>query len=117
MLFPLFMAGSMGFAVNNTRAVFEGIFKRKSEFVRTPKYAIKVKGDSWKANKYTVKKKFDWVVVIEIILAVYCLFGVISSLYYLEIAALPFQLLYFTGFTTVSWLSVRHALEARKIRH
>ena len=117
MLFPLFMAGSMGFAVNNTRAVFEGIFKRKSEFVRTPKYAIKVKGDSWKANKYTVKKKFDWVVAIEIILAVYCLFGVISSLYYLEIAALPFQLLYFTGFATVSWLSVRHALEARKIRH
>ena len=30
------MAGSMGFAVNNSRAVLEGLFKRKSEFVRTP---------------------------------------------------------------------------------
>ena len=40
-LFPLFMAGSMGFAVNNSRAVLEGLFKKKSEFVRTPKYSIR----------------------------------------------------------------------------
>ena len=31
----------MGFAVNNSRAVLEGLFKKKSEFVRTPKYNIK----------------------------------------------------------------------------
>jgi cellulose synthase/poly-beta-1,6-N-acetylglucosamine synthase-like glycosyltransferase len=117
MLFPLFMAGSMGFAVNNSRAVFEGLFKCKSEFIRTPKFAIQGKQDTWVKNKYTArKKKFDWVVAIEIILAVYCLFGVISSLYYLEIAAVPFQLLYFLGFTCVSWLSIRHALNARKLR-
>jgi cellulose synthase/poly-beta-1,6-N-acetylglucosamine synthase-like glycosyltransferase len=116
MLFPLFMAGSMGFAVNNSRAVFEGLFKRKSEFVRTPKFALYGKEDSWKKNVYiSKKKKFEWVVMIEILLAVYCFFGVISSLYYLEIAAVPFQLLYFMGFTCVSWLSVRHALDARKL--
>ena len=116
-LFPLFMAGSMGFAVNNSRAVFEGLFKRKSEFVRTPKFAIQAKEDSWAKKKYVTKKrKFDWGVAIEILLAVYCFFGVISSLYYLEIAAVPFQLLYFLGFSCVSWLSVRHALEARKLR-
>ena len=39
-LFPVFMAGSMGFAVNNSKAVLEGLFNRKSEFVRTPKYGI-----------------------------------------------------------------------------
>ena len=33
-LFPIFMAGSMGFAVNNSRAVVEGLLSRKSEFVR-----------------------------------------------------------------------------------
>jgi cellulose synthase/poly-beta-1,6-N-acetylglucosamine synthase-like glycosyltransferase len=116
MLFPLFMAGSMGFAVNNSRAVFEGLFKRKSEFVRTPKFALHGKEDTWKKNVYiSKKKKFEWVVMIEILLAVYCFFGVISSLYYLEIAAVPFQLLYFMGFACVSWLSVRHALEARKL--
>ncbi len=117
LLFPLFMAGSMGFAVNNSRAVFEGLFKRKSEFVRTPKFAIKEKQDNWKKNKYIgKKKKLDWVVFVEILLAVYCLFGVISSLYYMELAAVPFQMLYFFGFACVSWLSVKHAIEARKLR-
>ncbi len=114
MLFPLFMAGSMGFAVNNSRAVFEGLFKKKSEFIRTPKYAITGKDDSWKEKRY-VGKKADWVVYIEFGLALYCFFGVLSSLYYLEIAALPFQMLYLTGFSFVSWLSIKHALEARKL--
>ena len=115
LLFPLFMAGSMGFAVNNSRAVFEGLFRRKSEFVRTPKYHIEAKSDSWLEKKY-VPLRLDWVVLVEILLAFYCFFGVISSLYYLELAAVPFQLLYFLGFAFVSVLSIKHALEARKLR-
>ncbi|MGA3244029.1 MAG: cellulose synthase family protein [Bacteroidota bacterium] len=116
LLFPLFMAGSMGFAVNNSRAVFEGLFKKRSEFVRTPKYKIEGKKDSWLQKKY-VPVKLNWVVFVEIALALYCFFGVISSLYYLEIAAVPFQLLYFLGFSFVSALSIKHAIEARKLRH
>jgi len=115
MLFPLFMAGSMGFAVNNSRAVFEGLFKRKSDFIRTPKYRIEGKSDSWLEKKY-VPVKIDWIVAVEVLLAIYCFFGVISSLYYLEIAAVPFQLLYFAGFTFVSALSIKHAWHARKLR-
>ncbi len=113
-LFPLFMAGSMGFAVNNSRAVLEGLFKKKSEFVRTPKYSIKDKKDSWTDKKY-VPLKISSTVVIEIILAVYCLFGVASSLYFLEIAAVPFQLLFFLGFTFVSVMSLKHAWIARQV--
>jgi cellulose synthase/poly-beta-1,6-N-acetylglucosamine synthase-like glycosyltransferase len=113
-LFPLFMAGSMGFAVNNSRAVLEGLFKKKSEFVRTPKYSIKDKKDSWTDKKY-VPMKISSTVVIEMILAVYCLFGVASSLYFLEIAAVPFQLLFFLGFTFVSVMSLKHAWIARQI--
>ena len=115
LLFPLFMAGSMGFAVNNSRAVFEGLFRKRSEFVRTPKYRIEDKKDSWLEKKY-VPLKLDWIVLIEIALAIYCFFGVISSLYYLEIAAVPFQLLYCLGFSFVSVLSIKHAIEARKVR-
>ncbi len=113
-LFPLFMAGSMGFAVNNSRAVLEGLFKKKSEFVRTPKYSIKDKKDSWTDKKY-VPMKISSTVVIEIVLAVYCLFGVASSLYFLEIAAVPFQLLFFLGFTFVSVMSLKHAWVARHV--
>lgn len=114
-LFPLFMAGSMGLAVNNSKAVIEGLFKRKSEFVRTPKYGIEGKKQSWQDKKY-VPIKFSWTVIVELALAVYCLFGVVSSLYYLEIAAVPFQLLFTMGYGFVAYLSVQQALEARRAK-
>lgn len=117
-LFPVFMAGSMGFAVNNSRAVLEGLLRRKSEFVRTPKYSILRRGDSWVDKRY-VPVKITLTVLVEILLALYCLFGVASSIYFQEIAAVPFQMLFFLGFTWVSYMSLRHAWVARQmqVRH
>jgi cellulose synthase/poly-beta-1,6-N-acetylglucosamine synthase-like glycosyltransferase len=113
-LFPLFMAGSMGFAVNNSRAVFEGLMNRKSEFVRTPKFKVENSRDTLKGNKYLAKKKIDMMVVVELIMAIYCLIGIVSSIYFLEIAALPFQILFFTGFAFVSFTSIKHSLVKTK---
>ncbi len=107
-LFPLFMAGSMGFAVNNSRAVFEGLMNRKSEFVRTPKFKVVNGKDSWIGKKYS-SKKLGFSVYVELIMALYCLVGVASSIYFLEIAALPFQILFFLGFSFVSLTSIKHA--------
>jgi cellulose synthase/poly-beta-1,6-N-acetylglucosamine synthase-like glycosyltransferase len=115
LLFPLFMAGSMGFAVNNSRAVVEALFRRKSEFVRTPKFRIVGKTDSWLEKKY-VPVKISGTVIVELLLALYCLFGLISSLYYMELAAVPFQFLFFFGFAIVSALSIKNALAARKLK-
>jgi cellulose synthase/poly-beta-1,6-N-acetylglucosamine synthase-like glycosyltransferase len=114
-LFPLFMAGSMGFAVNNTKAVIEGLISKKREFVRTPKYAIEKKGDAWTNKKY-VPRQLSFTSFIELVLALYCLFGVLSSLYFAEIAAVPFQLLFCLGFGFVSFLSFKHAWTARQPR-
>jgi cellulose synthase/poly-beta-1,6-N-acetylglucosamine synthase-like glycosyltransferase len=114
MLFPLFMAGSMGFAVNNTKAVFEGLLRRKSEFVRTPKFSVVSKKDDWLKKKYA-GAKVSPTVVVEVALALYCCFGVIVSIYYLELAAVPFQLLFSAGFGMVAWLSLKHAWLARKV--
>ncbi len=114
LLFPLFMAGSMGFAVNNTKAVFEGIFKKRSEFVRTPKYLIVGKKDVWLDKKY-VPVKLEFTVILELLMALYCLFGVVSSIYYLEIAAVPFQLMFSMGFGLVAGLSLKHAWLARRL--
>ncbi len=107
-LFPLFMAGSMGFAVNNSRAVMEGLLNRKSEFVRTPKYKLETQNDSWIGKKYT-NRKIGLSVMVELVLAVYCLIGIGSSIYFLEIAALPFQFMFFLGFSFVSLTSIKHA--------
>ncbi len=107
-LFPLFMAGSMGFAVNNSRAVIEGLLSRKSEFVRTPKFKVVGNNDSWVGKKYA-SRKIGLSVYVELIMAIYCLVGIASSVYFLEIAALPFQILFFLGFSFVSLTSIKHA--------
>jgi len=114
LLFPLFMAGSMGFAVNNTKAVYEGLIRKKSEFVRTPKYKIVNKKDNW-TDKHYVPIKIGFTVYLEVLLALYCLTGVGISIYYLELAAVPFQLLYSMGFGMVGVLSLRHAWAVRKL--
>ena len=107
-LFPLFMAGSMGFAVNNSRAVIEGLLSRKSEFVRTPKFNAE-NGNSSAAGKKYGNRKIGLSVYVELMMAVYCLIGICASLYFLEIAALPFQVLFFSGFAFVSITSIKHA--------
>ena len=116
LLFPLFLAGSMGFSVNNTKAVIEGLIKKKSEFVRTPKYSVVSRKDNWLDKKYAMMK-VNYTVVIEVVLALYCLFGVAASIYYVELAAVPFQLLFSIGFGLVGWLSLKHAWLARKVAH
>jgi cellulose synthase/poly-beta-1,6-N-acetylglucosamine synthase-like glycosyltransferase len=108
-LFPLFMAGSMGLSINNSRAVFEGLLNRKSEFVRTPKFIVVDEKDSWIGKKY-LNSKLGFSEIIETVMAVYCFIGVASSIYFLEIAALPFQLLFFTGFSFVAITSIKNAL-------
>lgn len=113
-LFPLFMAGSMGFAVNNSRAVFEALMNRKSEFVRTPKFRIQQKEDSLSKNKYFMNMKIESSAYIELILAVYCLIGVVASIYFMEIAALPFHLMFFFGFGSVSYFSFRNSFTKRQ---
>ncbi|MDZ4745346.1 MAG: glycosyltransferase family 2 protein [bacterium] len=108
LLFPVFMAGSMGFAVNNSKAVFEAIIGKKSEFKRTPKFHIEAQDDQWRKKKY-VQKRLSWPVFVEIALALYFVFGIATSISYLEIAAIPFQLMFLMGFGTVGVLSLRHA--------
>ena len=113
-MFPLFMAGSMGLAVNNSRAVFEGLMNRKSEFVRTPKFKLESEKDSFVGNKY-LTRKLGFSVIVEAILAVYCLIGVLSSIYFMELASIPFQVLFTLGFSFIAITSIRHTYATKKI--
>jgi len=112
LLFPLFMAGSMGFAVNNTRAVIEALIGKKSSFTRTPKMGI-VGADenSAQAAKTNIYKprKIPKSTFTELIFALYFVVCVGVSIYYLEIAAIPFQLMFLFGFGLVAVLSLKEA--------
>ncbi len=112
--FPVFLAGSMGFSVNNAKAVFEGLLDKKSEFVRTPKYQIMDKKDSWKGKKY-VNKKLSFTTYIEALLAIYCFAGVVIAIATAQVAAVPFQLMFCGGFTTISFLSIRQVVLTNRI--
>ncbi|MBM2815693.1 MAG: hypothetical protein HW421_2455 [Ignavibacteria bacterium] len=105
LLFPVFLAGSMGLAVNNSKAVIEALINRKTGFTRTPK-----SGDAKTANqrKY-MQKKISSTVFLELFMTLYFIIGIGISAYFLEIAAIPFQLLFLMGFGTVGYLSLRHA--------
>lgn len=112
--FPVFLAGSMGFSVNNTKAVFEGLLDKKSEFVRTPKYQIMDRKDSWQGKKY-VSKKLSFTTYIEALLAVYCFAGVIIAITTAQVAAIPFQLMFCGGFSLISFLSIRQVVISNRI--
>lgn len=107
LLFPVFLSGSMGFAVNNTKAVFEAFINKKSGFARTPK-----SGNSMierKKRKYS-QKRISGIVLFELIMSLYFVVGIIISMFYLEIAAIPFQILFLFGFASVGYMSLKHAL-------
>ncbi|MGB9701295.1 MAG: glycosyltransferase [Candidatus Kapaibacteriota bacterium] len=110
LFFPLFLAGSMGFAVNNTKAVVEALIGKKSGFVRTPKAGIIGKTANVN-NVMKQKKKIHATAIFELFLALYFVVGMGISLYYLEIAALPFQFMFFLGFGSVGYLSLKEAYQ------
>ena len=114
LLFPVFMAGSMGFAINNTKAVFEALINKKSEFVRTPKYGIEGDKDVWQDKKYVHKKVVKFSVILELIIALYSLACVVVSAVTLQISAIPFQLMYTFGFGLVAYLSIKHVIDTNK---
>lgn len=110
LLFPIFLAGSMGFAVNNTKAVIEALIGKKSSFVRTPKAGIIGKNPT-EALKKTKTYKVNPTVYYELVLAVYFIIGLSISVYFMEIAAIPFQLLFFLGFGSVGYLSLKQSVQ------
>ncbi|MCX7880333.1 MAG: glycosyltransferase family 2 protein [Ignavibacteria bacterium] len=111
--FPLCLAGSMGFAINNTKAVIEALIGKKTGFTRTPKYRLVNKYDEWRFKKY-VQRKVDKTVLFEILLTIYYVIGIGLSIYYLELAVIPFQLLFLFGFGLVGYLSVKQVFITSK---
>ncbi len=107
LLFPLFLIGSMGFAINNTKAVIEGLFSNNNEFVRTPKFNITQKEDSFFDKKYSSDKKISSITIFELFLAFYSFISILVAINLKEYSAIPFALMYFLGFTIIFYLSFK----------
>ena len=107
LLFPIFLVGSMGFSINNTKAVLEGMFSDNNEFIRTPKFNIKEKTDSFFDKKYRVDFKKNSIVFIEFLLSLYSLTAILIAVSLKEYSAIPFAAMYFLGFTIIFYLSFK----------
>ncbi|MBI2006879.1 MAG: glycosyl transferase, partial [Nitrosopumilales archaeon] len=59
---PYLVIYSAGLSVNNTVAVFDAMFGKKNEFLRTPKYGIIKNTDDWhdKALRYSLESMALW---------------------------------------------------------
>jgi cellulose synthase/poly-beta-1,6-N-acetylglucosamine synthase-like glycosyltransferase len=111
LLFPVFMSGSMGFSINNTRAVLQGLFRLRTPFVRTPKYKLIGTKGSYFGKKYG--RSTDKMVILEILMSLYSCLGVIIAIYYFEIGIIPFMLMFFAGFSLIGYLSIKHHLNLK----
>ncbi len=93
-----------GISVNNTVAIFDAIFSKKNEYLRTPKFGIEVKSDSWKHKDYVLP--FTRTTLLEIFFSLYGCLTVFICIFSGNILFLPIVTIQTTGLVYVTCLSL-----------
>lgn len=106
-LFPVFLALSMGLSLHNTIAVLQGYIGKKSPFIRTPKFDITGIKDTFKKRNYQAKK-IPMTTIFEGLLSIYFAFGILGGVYLQDLSFILFHILLMIGFGTICFYSVRH---------
>lgn len=104
--FPLFIVFSMGFTLNNSLAVVEGLFGIKTPFKRTPKFNIVGANGSWKGNVYS-NHKLSWSIVLEGFLSLYFLSGIVLAVFIGDYGLILFHLMLALGYAGIVYYSIR----------
>lgn len=102
---PVFLSVSMGLALHNAQAVWEGLTGKKSPFVRTPKYNLELKV-SWTENVYN-QLKVPFTTYAEAFLALVFLTLSIISIHTGNYTMLVFHVMLAFGYGVVSIASFR----------
>ncbi len=105
-LFPVFLALSMGLSLHNSIAVIQGLRGKKSPFIRTPKFNIKDFADSLKRKKY-LGFKLNWIIIAEGLMALYFIAALYMGLFYGYKGFVPFHAMLAIGFGSIFYFSVR----------
>src|SRR6478735_1756076 len=101
---PILMSIGIGLAINNTRAVYEAMAGKQTEFARTPKYRIEVSSDEWIGKRYRQASIVQ--PIIELLLGLYFTFTVFYALSNRIYGTLPFLVLFQVGFLYTGLLSI-----------
>ncbi len=111
---PLLMGVGIGLSVNNSTAVIEALLNRESEFVRTPKFGIAGKGDSWVGKKYKGNKRL-MISIVELVLGIYFTLSVLICISEGIWLTLPFLMLFQYGYLYMAGLSFTTILKNRAL--
>ena len=106
--FFTFMTISMGLSFHNAVAVLEGLFGRKTPFIRTPKFNSIDKKAKLAGNQY-LKVKVNITSLIEVILGLYFIAGIVLGIVLNDIGLLMFHAMLAIGLLTVSYQSFKGA--------
>jgi cellulose synthase/poly-beta-1,6-N-acetylglucosamine synthase-like glycosyltransferase len=101
---PFLMSIGIGLTVNNTKAVFEALLNKQTEFARTPKYRIEARADEWIGKKYRQSVLVQ--PMIELTLGLYFTATVFYALANGIYGTLPFLILFQIGFLYTGLLSI-----------
>ena len=101
---PFLMSIGIGLSINNTRAVFEAMFNKASEFARTPKYRIEGDADEWVGKRY--RQSVAVQPLIELALGLYFTATVFYALANQIYGTVPFLVLFQIGFLYTGLLSI-----------
>lgn len=96
-LFITFYTIAMGFSFHNTIAVLEGLWGKKSEFVRTPKLNIEGLKEKWKQNTY-ISRKISKNIIVEGLLVFYFIFAMYSAIRLNDYSLIALHLMLCIGF-------------------
>lgn len=105
--FPIFIVFSMGFTLNNSLAVIEGLLGIKSSFVRTPKFNIVGANGSWKGNMY-LSHKLTWSTLLEGLLSLYFFAGIALGIIVGDYGLIFFHLMLAMGYAGIFYYSIKH---------
>ncbi|MEP2512352.1 MAG: histidine kinase, partial [Reichenbachiella sp.] len=109
--FPLFLSFSMGLALHNAMAVMEGFLGFKTPFIRTPKFNITTKNESWVSNQY-IKTKLTWGTLLEGVLCLYFVMGIVSAWWLHDFGLIIFHIMLATGFGIIFFHSLKNVKHA-----
>ncbi len=107
LIFPIFLAISMGLSLHNSIAVMQGYLGKKSAFIRTPKFDIKGISDSFKNHNY-IAKRIGWTTIMEGLMVVYFVMGIYAGYVVNNGAFFLFHILLVIGYGFIFYTSVKH---------
>jgi cellulose synthase/poly-beta-1,6-N-acetylglucosamine synthase-like glycosyltransferase len=101
---PFLMSIGIGLSINNSRAVFEALFKKQTEFARTPKYRIEGDSDEWVGKRY--RQSVAVQPLVELALGLYFTATVFYALANQIYGTVPFLVLFQIGFLYTGLVSL-----------